>query len=103
MLPTHRAPTHPGEILREEFRLPLKLTQSLVADKLHVSFKTVNAIENGRQSITTEMAVRLGILFSTTADLWINLQKTYDLWEVENGKHAKEIHKIRPLRQMVAG
>jgi len=102
MLPTHRTPTHPGEILREEFRLPYGLTQAYVAEALHVSYKTVNAIENGRQVITPEMAVRLGRLFKTTPEVWINLQTAFDLWQVENGKHSKDIHKIRPLRRLAA-
>lgn len=97
MLPTHRQPTHPGEMLREEFRLPLGLTQGQLAKALHVSFKTINALENGRQSVSPEMALRLARCLGTSADLWLNLQQVFDLWQSEHGAAAADIRSIRPL------
>ncbi len=97
MLPTHRQPTHPGQMLREEFRLPLGLTQEQLAKALHVSFKTVNALENGRQSVSPEMALRLARCLGTSADLWLTLQQAFDLWQAEHGEASADIRSIRPL------
>jgi len=102
MLPINRQPTHPGEILREEFRAPLGLTQEQLATALRVTFKTVNALENGRQAVTPEMALRLARCLQTTADVWLNLQHAFDLWQTEHGAKAAEIRSIRPL-QTVSG
>ncbi len=98
MIPTHRAPSHPGEILRHEFRKPLALTQEQLAEKLAVSFKTINAIECGRQGITAEMALRLARCLKTTPDLWMNLQMNVELWAIEHSPVAREIRQLRPLR-----
>lgn len=74
-----RAPTSPGEILREEFLLPLSMTQKQLADHLGCDVKVVNRIVNGRTSVSAEMALRLGATFGTTAEFWLNAQKAVDL------------------------
>jgi addiction module HigA family antidote len=74
-----RAPTTPGEILREEFLTPLGMTQKQLADHLGCDVKVVNRIVNGRASISTEMALRLGAAFCTSPDFWLNAQKAVDL------------------------
>ena len=75
-----RQPTHPGGILKRHYVEPLSLTISALADDLHVSRKTVSKIINERGSITPDMALRLSKAFDTSAELWLNLQTNYDLW-----------------------
>ena len=74
-----RAPTSPGEILREEFLVPLSMTQKRLADQLGCDVKVVNRIVNGRTSVSAEMALKLGATFRTTAEFWLNAQKAVDL------------------------
>ncbi len=76
-----RKPTSPGEILREEFLVPLELTQRALADSLGCDVKVVNRIVNGRTSVSAEMAIKLGAAFGTTPEFWLNAQKAVDLHE----------------------
>jgi addiction module HigA family antidote len=80
MIPRHRPPTTPGEILHEEFLVPLRMTQKRLADHLGCDVKVVNRIVNGRTSVTADMALRLGAAFGTTPDFWLNAQKACDLY-----------------------
>ena len=75
-----RRPTHPGGILKRHYLEPLSLTITEVADDLGVSRKTLSKIINERGAITPEMALRLAKAFSTSAELWMNLQTNHDLW-----------------------
>ncbi len=75
-----RAPTHPGEILRHHYMIPLSLSVSGLARVLGVSRKTVSKIVNERGAITADMALRLSRAFDTTPELWLNLQQNHDLW-----------------------
>ncbi len=77
-----RKPTSPGEILREEFLKPFKLTQKQIADHLSVDVKVVNRICNERSSITPVVAVKLSKAFGTSAEFWLNAQMATDLWKV---------------------
>jgi addiction module HigA family antidote len=97
LLPKDRAPTHPGEILREEFLEPLGMTQSELAERIGVSFPRVNEIVNGKRGITSSTALRLSQLFGTTPDFWLNLQHACELWETMHSKEAKAIEKIKPI------
>ena len=92
-----RPPTHPGEILREEFLTPLGITQSALARELHTSFRAINELVNEKRGITTEMALKLARYFGTSPQLWLNLQNRYDLWKTER-KKGKEIEAIEPCR-----
>ncbi len=76
----HRRPATPGEILHEEFLVPLGMTQKLLADHLACDVKVVNRIVNGRSAVTAEMALKLGAAFRTTPEFWMNAQKAVDLW-----------------------
>jgi antitoxin HigA-1 len=78
-LTRRREPTTPGEILREEFLLPLRMTQKQLADHLGCDIKVINRIINGRTSVTAEMALRLGATFRTSPEFWLNAQKAVDL------------------------
>ena len=74
-------PTHPGGILKRQYMAPLCLTVSDLAVTLGVSRKTLSKIVNERGDLTPDMALRLSQAFKTTPELWINLQRNYDLWE----------------------
>ena len=74
-----RKTTTPGEILREEFLIPLGMTQRLLADHLGHDVKVINRIVNGRSSVTAEMALKLAATFRTTPEFWLNAQKAVDL------------------------
>ncbi len=73
-------PVHPGEILLEEFLKPMNLTQSELARRLGVNFRTVHDIVNCKRGISPEMAIKLSEFFGTTPQFWLNLQRDYDLW-----------------------
>ena len=90
-----RQPTHPGGILKRHYMEPLNLTVSGLADDLHVSRKTVSKIINERGSITPDMALRLSKAFETSAELWLNLQTNYDLWNAASrSEEWKSIKKL---------
>ena len=93
----NRKPTHPGEIIKEDFMAPLKLTQTELAKALKTSFRTVNEILNEKRSISPEMALRLARYFGTTPDVWLGLQADYDLFKARL-KSEKTIEEIKPLR-----
>ncbi len=79
-LTRRREPTTPGEILREEFLNPLRMTQKELADHLGCDVKVVNRIVNGRAAVSTDMALKLGAAFRTSPDFWLNAQKAVDLY-----------------------
>ena len=78
-----RKPTGPGEILHEEFLIPLGMTQKQLADHLGCDVKVVNRLVNGRTSVTAEMALKLGATFRTSAEFWLNAQKAVDLFRAQ--------------------
>ncbi|WP_457607794.1 HigA family addiction module antitoxin [Nitratifractor sp.] len=88
MIELQRTPTHPGEILKEEFLAPYGMTQSALAKALHTSFRAINELVNEKRGITTEMALKLAKYFGTTPQLWLNLQNEYDLYRVRSKKYA---------------
>lgn len=83
-VPTHRRPTHPGEMLLGEFLDPMELTQRELADAIAVPYQRVNEIVNGRRGVTPSTALRLSTYFGTSTDFWMNLQLRWDLY------HARE-------------
>jgi addiction module HigA family antidote len=87
-------PPHPGEILRELCLKPLNLTVTQAAAALGVSRKTLSGILNGRAGISPEMAVRLSLAFSTTAESWMNQQVQYDLWHAERNRRKLHVAKL---------
>ena len=96
-IPTHRAPTHPGEMLLEEFLDPMGLSQRNLADGIRVSYQRVNELVNGRRGITPATALRLGKFFGTTPDLWMNLQLRWDLYHAQEAE-ASELERIKRVR-----
>ena len=95
MIKMKRKPTHPGAILKEDYLVPLALTVTDMAAKLVVSRKTLSKILNENGAITPDMALRLSRALGTTPDLWLNLQKNYDLWKAENT--SSDWKRVRPL------
>ncbi len=104
-MPTHRAPTHPGVILREEFLAPLGITQKQLADGIMVPYQRINDIINGRRGITPATALRLAKFFDTTPELWLNLQLRCDLYESQRseGPTLKSIKTWPTLEQRAPG
>ena len=96
-LPVNRPPTHPGEMLIEEFLNPLGMTQTELAERIHVSFPRVNEIVKGRRGITPDTALRLSRLFGTTPEFWLNGQRNWDLWHAMHAAAARDIDTIEPL------
>ena len=76
-----RRPTSPGEILKEEFLLPLGLTQKIVADHIEVDIKVINRLVNGKTTISPELALKLAAAFDTTPEFWLNAQLAVDLYD----------------------
>jgi len=75
-----RKPTGPGEILREEFLVPLAMTQKELADHIGCDVKVINRLVNDRTSVSAEMALKLGATFQTSPEFWLNAQKAVDLF-----------------------
>jgi antitoxin HigA-1 len=94
-IPTHRAPTHPGEMLQAEFLLPLGLTQRELADSIRVPYRNVNELINGHRSITPAIALRLAKFFGVSADFWMNLQLRWDLYHTGKDE-AEALKQIQP-------
>jgi len=84
-----RKPTSPGEILKEEFLIPLELTQKALGDHIGYDVKVINRIVNERSGVTAEMALRLAAAFETTPDFWLNAQKAWELYHAE--KNSKKL------------
>jgi addiction module HigA family antidote len=82
-IPSHRQPTHPGEMLLEEFLYPMGLTQRELAEAIHVSYQRVNEIVNQRRGITPATALRLAKFFGVSAEFWMNLQLRWDLYHAQ--------------------
>ncbi|OFW15425.1 MAG: addiction module antidote protein, HigA family [Acidobacteria bacterium RIFCSPLOWO2_02_FULL_67_21] len=80
MLPKHRPPTHPGEMLLKEFLEPLNVTQVEAARRMHVPFQRLNAIVCGRRAVSAETALLLEKLTRMDAEFWLSLQVKWDLW-----------------------
>jgi addiction module HigA family antidote len=79
MIPENRIPTHPGEMLREEFLKPMALPQTKLAEKLNISVQRINEIVNGKRAVTPETAWLFSQAFGTTPEFWMNMQTAYDL------------------------
>lgn len=84
MIPENRKPTHPGEMLLEEFLKPMNMTQVELASKMGVPIQRVNTLINGKRDMTAETAILLSRVLKTTPEFWMNLQTTYDLFNAQN-------------------
>lgn len=95
-IPTHRAPTHPGEMLLEEFLKPMEFTQRELAKAIHVPYQRINEIINGRRGITPSTALRLAKFFGVSPDFWMNLQLRWDLYFAQQ-RERDDLKAIKPL------
>lgn len=93
MIPTDRPPTTPGEVLREEFLVPLKLTQADCALRLGVAKETLNRMLNAKSGVSVEMAIRLAKVCGTTEHFWLNLQNNRSLYDARE-KLAEELEQL---------
>ncbi|MEX2182503.1 MAG: HigA family addiction module antitoxin [Gemmatimonadaceae bacterium] len=96
-LPKNRPPTHPGEMLLEEFLKPLGITQSAFAIRLGVSFPRLNEIINAKRGVTVETALRLARVTGMSAEFWLGLQQGWDLWHALRSEDARQISKLEPI------
>lgn len=94
-IPTHREPTHPGEMLLEEFLKPMGITQQELAEEIHVPYQRVNELVRGRRGMTPETALRLAKFFGNSAEFWTGLQLSLDLYRAQKREAAtlKKIHR----------
>ena len=91
-----RRPTHPGEMLREDFLPDYDLTVSGLAEAIGVSRQSVNELLRERRAVSPEMALRLSRLFGNSPEFWLNAQRSVDLWEASNAIR-EDVRRIRPL------
>lgn len=96
-IPAQREPIHPGEMLLEEFLIPMNITQRELAKKIHVPYQRINEIINKRRGVTPSTALRLAKFFGVSEDFWMNLQLRWDIYKVKLNE-AKELKTIRSLR-----
>src|SRR5262245_53750739 len=94
-VPTNREPTHPGVVLREEFLVPMGLTQQALADAIHVPYQRVNEVVRRRRGVTASTALRLARYFGTSEDFWLNLQLRWDLYHAMQSE-ASQLAAIQP-------
>jgi addiction module HigA family antidote len=92
-----RRPTHPGEMLKEDFLPDYGLTVAGLAEALGVSRQSVNELLRGRRAVSPAMALRLSRLFGNTPEFWLNAQRAVDLWDAAQAIQA-EVERIKPLR-----
>ena len=97
-IPTHREPTHPGEMLIEEFLIPMGITQRELANSIHVPYQRVNEIINKKRGITPSTALRLAKFLGMTEDFWMNIQLRWDLYKAKNTE-ANELKAIKPYQR----
>ena len=90
-------PTHPGEMLREDFLPDYGLTTAGLAEALGVSRQTINEVLREKRAVSPVMALRLAQLFGNTPEFWLNAQRACDLWQAKRDNQT-EIGKIKPLR-----
>ena len=98
-IPTHREPTHPGEMLREEFLKPMNISQRDLANAIHVPYQRVNELVNKKRGVTPSTALRLSKFFGVSADFWLNLQIRWDLFNAQAAEQ-KELDSIKGFQDV---
>lgn len=94
-VPTDRPPTHPGEMLQEEFLTPMGLSQRQLADAIHIPNQQIQEIIRGRRGMTPSIALRLAKFFGMSASFWMNLQLRWDLYHTQQSEE-NELAGIQP-------
>lgn len=100
MLPTHRPPTHPGEMLLKEFLEPLDVSQVEAAKRMNIPFQRLNAIVKGRRGVSADTALLLEALTRWDAQIWLALQAKWDLWHALRARTQRR--KVKALPQLEA-
>lgn len=98
-IPTDREPTHPGEILLEEFLRPMEISQRELADAIHVPYQRINELINKKRGITPSTALRLSRFFGTSAEFWLNLQTRWDLYRAQKNE-KDELERIQDYHSL---
>ena len=98
-IPTNREPTHPGEMLREEFLLPMNITQKELANAIHVPYQRINELVNKKRGVTPSTALRLSKFFGVTPEFWLNLQMRSELFKAQNIEQ-KDLESIQDYQQI---
>ncbi len=98
-IPGDREPTHPGEMLREEFLVPMNISQRDLADAIHVPYQRVNELVNKKRGITPSTALRLAKFFGMSADFWLNMQMRWELFKAKNTE-ASELNAIQDYQHV---
>jgi addiction module HigA family antidote len=97
-VPEEREPTHPGEMLLEEFLQPLGISQKEFADRIGVSYVRLNQIVNGRRGVTPSTALRLAKAFGTSPEFWLNGQTALELYRaMHDEREAQALGRIQPI------
>jgi addiction module HigA family antidote len=96
-VPTHREPTHPGDMLLEEFLKPMALSQRDLAEGIHVPYQRVNELVNKKRGMTPSTALRLSKFLGTSADFWMSLQLRWDLYQASLTE-AAELKLIKRIK-----
>jgi addiction module HigA family antidote len=99
-IPTNRTSIHPGKILLEEFLIPMGLTQRDLANAIHVPYKRINDLVNGRRCATPSCALRLAKFFGNSPEFWMNLQLRWDLFFAQQSE-TKIIETIQTYKHQV--
>ena len=98
-VPTHRQPTHPGEMLLEEFLRPMELTQRELATAVHVPYQRINELVNGKRGMTSSTALRLAKFFNVSPGFWMNLQLRWDLYHAQQVER-EQLETIQPYEHV---
>ena len=103
MIITKRQPVSVGEMITEEFLVPLEITQGQLARAMGVSRRTVNEICTGKRAVTVDTALMLARVFGNTPEFWLNIQRRNDIWAaLHTPKRRARIEKAMPLREVSA-
>ena len=101
MLPTHRPPTHPGDMLLKEFLEPLGVSQADAAKRMRIPFQRLNAIVKGRRGVSADTALLLEGLTRWDAEIWLTMQAKWDLWHALRARghrpHVKSLPALAAL------
>jgi len=95
-VPSHREPTHPGEMLLAEFLAPMGVTQRQLADAIHVPYQRINELVNGRRGVTPSTALRLARFLNMSPGFWLKLQTRWDLYHAQRSEE-EALAEITPL------
>src|SRR5712692_8859878 len=98
MLPSDRIPTHPGEVLLEEFLRPLETSQLEFSHQLGIPLQRVNEIVRGKRGVTAETALLLSARLGTSPEFWLSLQAAHDLGRARAGALIERLHSLEKAR-----